>query len=49
MKSGFSIDVFMNEKVYTIGERSLEEFRENIPIDFDDFLPKWNYTFRLED
>jgi hypothetical protein len=45
-KSGFSVHVFMNEKVYKTGEKASEEFMKNMSVEFDDFLPKWNYTFK---
>lgn len=47
-KSGFSVKVFMNEKVYKTGEKASEEFMENRSVEFDDFLPKWNYTFKCK-
>jgi hypothetical protein len=47
-KSGFSVDVFTNEKIYVTGAKASEEFRENMPVEFDDFLPKWNYTFKYK-
>ena len=47
-KSGFSVNVFMNEKVYETGGKASEEFRKNMPVEFDDVLPKWNYTFRCK-
>jgi len=45
-KSGFSVEVSMNEKVYETGKKASEGFRDNMPVEFGDFLPKWNYTLR---
>jgi len=43
---GFSVNVSINEKIYATGKKASVGFRENMPVEFDDFLPKWNYTFR---
>ncbi|HZJ19597.1 MAG TPA: ISAzo13 family transposase [Pricia sp.] len=47
-RSGFSVEVSMNEKVYATGKKASEGFRENMPVEFDGFLPKWNYTLRCQ-
>lgn len=47
-KSGFSVNVFTNEKVYVTGGKASEEFRKNMPIELGDFLPKWNYMFKCK-
>lgn len=44
-KTGLSVEVFMNEKTYCTGKKASQEFMENMPIDYDEFLPKWNYSF----
>lgn len=45
-KSGLSVDVYMNEKIYATGKKASVGFKESMPVEFDDFLPKWNYTLR---
>jgi len=47
-KSGFSVDVYTNEKIYTTGKKASDEFMENMQIKFDSFLPKWNYMFKYK-
>ena len=42
-KTGLSVTVDIIEKLYVTGEKAPEGFRENMPILFDDHLPKWNY------
>jgi hypothetical protein len=31
-------------KVFETGRKYAQAFKENMTIQFDDFLPKWNYT-----
>lgn len=47
-KTGFSVKVITNDKVYETGKKASKEFRKNMPVEFNDFLPKWNYAFRHE-
>lgn len=42
-KTGLSVVVEMTEKVYEIGRKYSEGFKESMKILFDDYLPKWNY------
>jgi len=32
------------DKVYQTGRKVVADFKENMTIKFDKFLPKWNYT-----
>lgn len=40
---GLSVTVSVFEKVYKTGRKASDVFRENMPIIFDEILPKWNY------
>jgi hypothetical protein len=31
------------DKVYAKGRKVADGFKENLPIVFDEYLPKWNY------
>lgn len=42
-KAGLSATVRVIEKIYEIGRKASEAFKSNMPIKFDDILPKWNY------
>ena len=43
-RQGLSVTVNVIDKVYHTGRKAAESFRENMPIVFDDVLPKWNYV-----
>jgi len=45
-KTGFSVDVHINEKIYCTGKKATDLFLESMPVEFDEFLPKWNYSFK---
>jgi hypothetical protein len=47
-QTGFSVEVHMNEKEYVTGKKASKEFLENMLVEFDDFIPKWNYTFKYQ-
>jgi len=47
-QTGFSVEVHMNEKEYATGKKASKDFLENMLIEFDDFIPKWNYSFKYE-
>ncbi|GHU82057.1 hypothetical protein FACS189415_1780 [Bacteroidia bacterium] len=38
-------DIDINTKQYETGRKASEEFMQTMPVDFNDFLPKWNYKF----
>jgi len=42
-QTGLSVKVRVIEKIYETGRKATEAFKENMPILFDDLLPKWNY------
>ena len=44
-KTGFTVMVHIDTKIYEIGQKASEEFIQTMPVIFDSFLPKWNYKF----
>jgi len=34
----------VSEKVYDTGKKAADDFKQNMKIIFDNFLPKWNYS-----
>ena len=42
-KKGLETYANIVEKIYETGRKASELFMENMPIVFDQFLPKWNY------
>lgn len=44
-QTGFSVEVNFNEKEYITGKKASKEFLESMPVEFDKFIPKWNYSF----
>jgi len=45
-KTGFAVEVSLNDKVYKIGNKASTDFLESKPYQSDLILPKWNYTFK---
>lgn len=45
-KTGLSVEVNISKKTYTLKRKVQDGFKENMPIEFDDYLPKWNYVAR---
>jgi hypothetical protein len=41
---GLNVVVRIMEKVYQTGRKYAEEFKKTMTIEFDQYLPKWNYT-----
>ena len=41
--TGLRVTVTLFEKVYETGRKTSETFMRDMPIIFDDYLPKWNY------
>ena len=41
---GLNVVVRLLDKVYATGRKYAKDFKNNMTIKFDDFLPKWNYT-----
>ena len=42
--TGLKVVVRMLEKVYETGRKYAKDFKTTMTIQFDEFLPKWNYT-----
>ena len=42
-QTGLAVTVRVIEKIYETGRKAAEEFKRNMPILFDELLPKWNY------
>lgn len=41
--TGLTVTVNIIDKIYHTGRKYAEGFKDNLPIVFDDYLPKWNY------
>lgn len=41
--TGLHVTVGLLDKIYATGRKYAEDFKENMKILFDDYLPKWNY------
>ncbi len=41
---GLKVIVRMLDKAYATGRKYAQDFKKNMTIKFDDFLPKWNDT-----
>jgi hypothetical protein len=42
-QAGLSVTVRVIEKMYETGRKAAKAFKQNMPVLFDDLLPKWNY------
>ena len=42
-QQGLCVTAQILNKVYLTGRKVTKEFKKNMPIIFDDYLPKWNY------
>jgi hypothetical protein len=42
--TGLKVTVQIIDKVYLTGRKVADDFKETMPLVFDDFLPQWNYT-----
>lgn len=40
---GLTVTVNIIDKVYETGRQLTKDFKQNLPITSDDFLPQWNY------
>ncbi|VAW81033.1 hypothetical protein MNBD_GAMMA12-1934 [hydrothermal vent metagenome] len=45
-KTGLSVVVGFNDKEYVTGKKASIDFLESMPVEFDEKLPKWNYSFK---
>ncbi len=43
-RQGLSVTVNVIDQVYETGRKVADDFKQNMPIIFDDLLPQWNYT-----
>lgn len=43
-KTGIKVSVFIDQNEYQTQRKYTDGFKENNKIQFDDYLPKWNYT-----
>ena len=43
-KTGLDVTTTISEGIYTTGRKAKKGFKKNMPIKFDDYLPKWNYV-----
>ena len=46
ISKGLRVFATIIEGVYETGKKVAQEFKENLPIIFDEYLPQWNYTFQ---
>ena len=42
-KTGLTTTVHVIKRTYEKGRKVAEEFKQNMKLVFDSFLPKWNY------
>ena len=42
--AGLRTTVNVIRRVYQVGRKVADDFRQNMTIQFDDLLPKWNYV-----
>ena len=45
-KTGLEVITTIIDAVYQTGRKASEDFLEQMPIIFDDYLPQWNYVAR---
>jgi hypothetical protein len=45
-KTGLKVFTTIIDAVYETGRKATDDFKAQMPIVFDDFLPDWNYTAR---
>ena len=43
-KTGLSTTVHVIKKLYQTKRKATDAFREDLPIQFESILPRWNYT-----
>jgi len=42
-QAGLSVPGCIIDKLYQTARKAADEFKQNMPIIFDDYLPQWNY------
>ncbi len=45
-QTGLSVHANFNDKIYMTGKKASEQFMEEMPVEFNEILPKWNYSFK---
>jgi hypothetical protein len=48
-QTGFTVQGYIRRTDYPHGVKASDEFLNNVPIHFDEFLPKWNYMAFSQD
>jgi hypothetical protein len=43
-KTGLTVFANILDRVYPTGRQVTEDFKQNMQIVFDEYLPRWNYT-----
>lgn len=43
-RTGLNVFTTVLDKTYQTGRKVAEDFKSNMTIVFDEFLPQWNYT-----
>jgi hypothetical protein len=43
-QQGLSVTVALLDRIYETGRKVAADFKQNMPIVFDELLPQWNYT-----
>ena len=46
-KTGLKVIVNISKKEYRTGRKIKEGFNEAMPIEFDEYLPQWNYVAKV--
>ncbi|KAM3090359.1 ISAzo13-like element transposase-related protein [Phormidesmis sp. 146-12] len=47
-RTGLNVFTTILDKTYQTGRKVAEDFKSNMKIVFDEFLPQWNYTAKPE-
>ncbi len=47
-RTGLRVLTTILDKTYQTGRKVAEDFKSNLKIVFDEFLPQWNYTAKPE-
>ena len=42
-QQGLQVTVQIIDKIYQTGRKVIDNFKHNMPILFDEYLPQWNY------
>jgi hypothetical protein len=47
-RTGLNVLTTILDKTYQTGRKVADDFKSNMKIVFDEFLPQWNYTAKPE-